>query len=207
MSGIERLLVELSDDQLDTLAAGGVVSVAGDSREIVVGGSESGVREAARETADQVVENPERQSTAAATVPGSWRWSPADAPVDETRPGTVSVAAAAANRVRLRVRPEERAHESVGDDATAYLEPAAARQLADVVDPEQTDVSRASMWTEASNTQTRVVVDESQSGGLIVSVESDPSGHVVLPDDGGETAPRGSLREALVDAAEELIDS
>lgn len=205
MSGIERLLVELSDDQLDTLAAGGVVSVTGDNREIVVGGSDSGLREAARETADRVVD-PERRSTAAATVPGSWRWSPADAPVDETRPGTVSVAAEIdANRVRLRVRPEGRNHESVGDDATAYLETAAVRELSKVVDV-QTEVSRASVWTEPSNTQTRVVIEESQSGGLVVSVESDPSGHVVLPPDGGETAPRGSLREALQTAAEELID-
>lgn len=205
MSGIERFLVELSDEQLDTLASGGVVSVAGDAREIVVGGPESGVREAARETADRVVD-PERRSTAAATVRESWKWSPADAPVDETRPGTVSVSTEIdANRVRLRVRPEGRPHESVGDDATAFLTPTAARRLAEVIDP-QTDVSRASVWTEPSNTQARVVVDESQSGGLVVSVESDPSGHVVVPDDGGETAPRGSLREALVDAAEELID-
>lgn len=58
-----RYLVELTAEQLDTLASGGVVSVSGDGREIVVGGPESGVREAGHEMADQVVENPERRSS------------------------------------------------------------------------------------------------------------------------------------------------
>jgi hypothetical protein len=54
-----RYLVELTAEQLDTLASGGVVSVSGADQEIVVGGPESGVREAGHETADELVENPE----------------------------------------------------------------------------------------------------------------------------------------------------
>lgn len=61
--GVERLLVELSEEQLNTLANDGVVSVAGDSREIVVGGPESGLREAAQEVADILVENPRRRES------------------------------------------------------------------------------------------------------------------------------------------------